>query len=231
MKRTPISLFCISLLFLSLESGFAQKTDTLKVKKQYSIRLGVDIGKPLYSLIDNNKNGFEITGDFRFKKRLYIASEIGYTNKTTEEDYMKFTSKGSYLKLGVNYNAYNNWLDMNNEIFVGMRYGFSTFSQTLNSFTINQNGFYFDEVLNDTPITYDNLSAHWIELLLGIKVETFKNLFLGASVSFNNLINTNDPENFENLYIPGFNKRYLNKSGAGFNYTVSYQIPLYKKVK
>jgi len=231
MKKTHIFLFCISLFFLSHLSGFAQKKDTLKVTKPYSIRFGIDLSKPLTSLIDNDKNGFEITADFRFKNRYYIASEIGYTNKTTAEDYINFTSKGSYIKLGVNYNAYNNWLDMNNEIYVGIRYGFSSFNQTLNSYTINQHGNYFDENINNTPIEYDNLSAHWVELLLGVKVETFKNLFLGASVSFNNLINSNDPDNFENLYIPGFNKRYLNKSGAGFNYTVSYQIPLYKKVK
>lgn len=231
MKRTLIYIFCISLLFLSLERGYAQKNDTLKVKKPYSIRFGVDISKPIFNLINNDKSGFEITSDFRIKNRYYIASEIGYTTKTSSEDYLNFTTKGSYVKLGVNYNAYNNWLDMKNEIFVGMRYGFSSFSQTLNSYSINQFGNYFDTPLNETEIEFDNLSAHWVELLLGVKVETFKNVFLGASVSFNNLINTNDPDNFENLYIPGFNKRYLNKSGAGFNYTVSYQIPLYKKVK
>ncbi|MDO9261707.1 MAG: DUF6048 family protein, partial [Flavobacteriaceae bacterium] len=159
------------------------------------------------------------------------ASEMGYTEKTTSEDFINFTSKGSYFKIGANYNAYKNWLDMQNEIFVGFRYGYSAFSQTINSYTIHQKGFYFDEYFVDNPTKYDNLTAHWAELVVGIKVETIKNLFLGASVSFNSLIKTNDPENFENLYIPGFNKRNLNSSGAGFNYTVSYQIPLYKKVK
>lgn len=232
MKKAHISIFCISLFLLSIGGSInAQTKDSLKVKNPYSLRLGVDISKPIIGVFDNKFSGFEITGDFRFKNRYYIASEVGFTEKTTSEDYLNFTSKGSYIKIGANFNAYNNWLDMKNEIFVGVRYGFSSFSQTVNSYTINQNGIYFDEYFVENPIKYDNLTTHWAEFILGIKVETFKNLFLGASVSFNSLINTDDPKNFENLYIPGFNKRHLNSSGAGFNYTVSYQIPLYKKVK
>lgn len=232
MKKPHILIFYISIFLLSsISTVFAQKTDSLKVKKPYSFRLGLDISKPIIGVFNNDFSGFEITGDFRLKNRYYIASELGYTNKTTSEDFLNFTTKGSYIKLGANYNAYNNWLDMNNEIFVGVRYGFSTFNQNVNSYTINQNGVYFDEFIDQNQIKYDNLTAHWAEFILGIKVETFKNLFLGASVSFNTLIKTEDPENFQNLYIPGFNKRHLNSSSAGFNYTVSYQIPLYKRAK
>ena len=36
------------------------------------------------------------------------------------------------------------------------------------------------------------------------------------------------PDNFDNLYIPGFNRTYNGDYGAGFNYTVSYFLPLYK---
>lgn len=232
MKKTLILKLCISIFLLSIGNEImAQKTDSLKVKKPYSLRLGVDISKPIISLFNKDFSGFELTGDFRIKNRIYLATEIGITNKTTDEDYLNFTTKGSYIKMGVNYNAYNNWLDMNNEIFVGFRYGFSTFNQSINSYIINQNGIYFDEYLIENNLKFDNLTAHWAEFVLGIKVETFKNLFLGTSVSFNSLIKTEDPTNFQNLYIPGFNKRHLNKSGAGFNYTISYQIPLYKKVK
>jgi hypothetical protein len=39
----------------------------------------------------------------------------------------------------------------------------------------------------------------------------------------------NKPSGFDNLYIPGFNRTYDGSFGVGFNYTVSYFIPLYKK--
>jgi hypothetical protein len=58
---------------------------------------------------------------------------------------LNFTTKGSYLKVGFDYNAYENWLDMENVISIGMRYGFSTFSQELNSFKIYNANPYFGE--------------------------------------------------------------------------------------
>lgn len=231
MKKTHIFIFCISIFFLFFGNPInAQKKDSLKIKNPYSLRLGVDISKPIIGFIDQKYTGFEISGDFQLKKNLFIASEMGYIKKTSTEDYIDFTTEGQYLKIGANYNAYKNWLDMRNEIFVGFRYGYSSFSQQLNSYTIFQKGRYFDPTTIFPNENFDNLNAHWAELVLGIKVETLKNLFLGAQVSFNTLIKTTDPDNFKNLYIPGFNNRNLNSIGAGFNYTISYQIPLYKKV-
>ena len=43
------------------------------------------------------------------------------------------------------------------------------------------------------------------------------------------LISNKQPDNFENLYIPGFNRTYNGNFGVGFNYSVSYLIPIYKK--
>ncbi|MDG2432409.1 DUF6048 family protein, partial [Flavobacterium sp.] len=45
----------------------------------------------------------------------------------------------------------------------------------------------------------------------------------------NQLVTNKKPDNFDNLYIPGFNKTYNGSFGVGFNYTVSYFLPIYKK--
>ena len=118
----------------------------------------------------------EILADYRVSKRFFIATEIGYEDETTQEDYTNSTAKGSYIRLGFNYNAYENWLDMNNEIFVGYRYGFSVFDQTLNSYTPNISSTYFP-ANTFTPNTATNLNAHWSELMVGVKAETFKKLW------------------------------------------------------
>jgi hypothetical protein len=39
------------------------------------------------------------------------------------------------------------------------------------------------------------------------------------------------PQNFDNLYIPGFHRTYDGDFGVGFNYTVSYFLPIYKTKK
>lgn len=228
MKQLHTLLFIISLTFGYNLWAQDQAVDTLPQKLPVDLRLGVDISKPITSFLDDNKKGVEITGDFRIYKNYFVAFEGGVDNTTTNEDYLNFTTKGSYLKLGINYNAYENWKGMNNDIFIGFRYGVSLFSQTLNSYTPNAKGTYFIPNTVTANTTFDDLSAHFVELIFGIKAETFKNVYLGASLSFKRILSTKEPENFKNLYAPGFNRIFQNDLGIGFNYTIGYSIPLSK---
>ncbi|WP_298777770.1 DUF6048 family protein [uncultured Polaribacter sp.] len=236
--------YFISFLFLFfIIDGFSQKQkkdtlinskkDTIIYKTSYGVRLGVDISKPVLGIFNSSYSGFEVVGDYRISKNFYAAAEIGFEEETTKEDYTNSTSKGSYIKLGFNYNAYENWLDMNNEIFLGYRYGFSLFEQTLNSYTPNiidpDKTTYFTTNEITTPITATSLNAHWSEFVLGFKVETFKNFYISASVSYKVLMGIKDPENFKTLYSPGFNRVFESNTGFGFNYTLSYLIPFTKK--
>jgi len=222
-------LFFISLLFTISVVNAQQETDTIKRIEVYGIRVGVDISKPIITLIDDNYKGIEFIADGRFYKNFYAALELGYDDKTSIEDYMNFTTKGAYVKIGANYNAYENWIGMTNEIYVGARYGLSFFNQTLNSYTPNIYGTYFISETVETNTLYPDLSAQWIELLIGIKAETLKNLYLGFSFSFNIMTTTKEPYNFKNLFVPGFNHVSLNNLGFGFNYTISYLIPYAQK--
>ena len=118
---------------------------------------------------------------------------------------------------------------MENIISIGLRYGVSSFSQTRNSYQIYNPNHYF----GDSPVVIDGtefkgLSAQWLEVAVGMKTEVFHNIFVGFSFRLNRLISQKQPNNFENLYIPGFNRTYNGDFGVGFNYTVSYFIPLYK---
>ena len=50
---------------------------------------------------------------------------------------------------------------------------------------------------------------------------------MGLSLRLNRLLNDKIPENFDNIYIPGFYKKTENNNfGAGFNYTLTYRLPL-----
>ncbi|MDX6745860.1 DUF6048 family protein [Polaribacter sp. PL03] len=232
----------ICLIFVFAESfSQEQKKDTIIniekdstiFKTNYGLRLGIDISKPIKASFDGTYSGFEIVGDYRIKKNLYLAAEVGYEEEISDEDYTNSTSKGSYIRLGVNYNAYKNWLDMNNEIFVGYRYGFSLFDQTLNNYTPNvsdaENGNYFLADLNSATITSSNLNAHWSEFMLGIKAETLKNFYVSFSVSYKVLMSVKEPEDFKTLFSPGFNRIFETNTGFGFNYTLTYLIPFSKK--
>ncbi len=226
--------FSIALVLLSFSGNAQQKTtakkDSIPPKtERYGIRLGVDLFKLTRSFYEEDYRGLELVGDYRLTRKHYLAAEIGNENKTVDDTQLNFTTKGTYLKIGFDYNSYQNWLDMENIISVGLRYGVSSFSQTLNSYELYNPNHYFDEA----PIVYPNeeykgLSAQWIEVVAGMKAEVFSNVFVGFSFRLNRMISQKQPANFENLYIPGFNRTYNGDFGVGFNYTVSYFIPLYK---
>ena len=175
-------------------------------------------------------DNLELVADYRIGRKWFVAAELGYLENTTDLDNINFTTEGQYIKIGADYNAYENWLDMENLIYVGARYGFSTFSQTLNSGILNADPLFGEQAIN-APVEFTGLNAHWIELVVGIKAELFNNLYLGFSFSGKRMITTKEPDNFKNLFVPGFNRVFLNNSGFGFNYTLSYLIPLYKKAK
>jgi len=235
MKRKLTLLYTISLLLFSTFSIKAQEentkvNDSIIKNNKYGLRVGIDISKPLISLIDNDYSGFEIMGDFRISHRFYIAAELGYDKDKQSESNLESSTKGSYVKIGADFNAYNNWIGMNNAIFTGLRYGFSTFDQELLSYSIYTGDTTFPETTINEPIEYTGLSAHWAEFIFGIKTEVFTNLFISIQLQLKHLVTEDKPENFDNLYIPGFNRTYDHSDfGVGFGYGVSYLIPIYKK--
>lgn len=243
MKHISKFTFSICLVLLSF-AGNAQEElkiqnakpvteaepDSIQPKKErYGLRLGVDLFKLTRSFYEEDYRGLELVGDYRLTRRHYLAAEIGNEDKTVDEEQLNFTTKGTYLKVGFDYNSYQNWLDMENIISIGLRYGVSSFSQTLNSYQVyNPNHYFGDEPVVISGEEFEGLSAQWIEVVAGMKAEVFSNVFVGFSVRLNRLISQKQPDNFENLYIPGFNRTYNGDFGVGFNYTVSYFIPLYK---
>lgn len=220
--------FSLLLVFFAIVAN-AQVKDTTKIAQRYGLRVGVDLHRLAKSFYDKDYQGLEIVGDYRISKKFYIAGELGNEDKTIEDDRFNFTTKGTYFKVGFDYNAYQNWLDMENMLYVGMRYSLSSFNHTLNSYTIYDPTNYYGENTIISGEKFNALTASWLEVVGGIKAKVLHNFYVGFSVRLNYLISDKKPDNFNNLYIPGFNRTYDGKFGAGFNYTLSYFIPIYKK--
>ncbi|CAI8432551.1 MAG: Uncharacterised protein [Flavobacterium sp. SCGC AAA160-P02] len=236
MNHQHMYKFIISFFFLFIVLGVSAQQDNDSIPKDsviyktnYGLRGGVDLSKPIRSLLQDYSSGFEIVGDYRISKKWYLAAELGTEEFTTKEDFTNFTSKGSYIKMGLNFNSYKNWLDMNNEIFIGFRYGFATFNETLNSYQINTGNSILPTETITTPITEDGLTAHWAEIQIGFRAEIHNNIFISFSSSYKIMVSNTNTTNFKIHYAPGFNRIYASNTGFGFNYTISYLIPFRKK--
>ncbi len=228
-----ISLFLLMLVPMTTFSQDKNVKDTLVFKQKYGLRLGVELYKPIRTLISDTYTGFEINADYRLTKRIYLAGEIGTEQINDVTDYLDVTAKGSYFKAGFDYNFYRNWLDMENMIYGGARVGISSFNQTLNSYTIYNTDQYYNEPYTSTQTqAFNGLSAIWAELIVGMKVEVLNNLYVGVNAQLKGRIIEDKPTNFGNLSIPGFNKVFdSGRFGIGFGYNISYLIPIYNKEK
>ncbi len=236
MKMKPtliffISLFCCALSTMAQE-GNENTTDTIPRIEKFGLRVGLDLAKPLRTLVEDGYSGFEIMADFRVTKKFYAALELGNEKKDWIEPNITTKTSGSYAKIGFDYNAYENWLGMENAIILGLRYGFSTFNQELLSYSIYTNNPAFPTEVITTPQEYNGLTAHWAELIVGIKTEIVSNLYLSLNAQLKRKITEDQPETFENLYIPGFHRTYdYSQFGVGYGYSISYLIPIFKKTE
>ncbi|WP_019039353.1 DUF6048 family protein [Psychroflexus tropicus] len=211
---------------------YEQVTDSIFYKDKYGLTVSLDLSRIGQSFWGDDYQGIEIAADYRYSENLYIAGELGNEVSTYNEENLVNETDGSYIKLGVNYNIYDNWIGMTNLIYVGFRYGFATYSQNLQNYTIYTRDDFFEPDVRTVDQTFGNLTASWLELQAGIRVNIFGNFYMGAHVQLKNLVSSTDIPNFDNLYVPGFRRTYDNSSiGAGWGYSISYLIPVYSKTK
>ena len=205
------------------------ENDTIYVKNKYGIRAGIDLSKQIRMLTEEY-SGLSLYGDIKIKERLFIVAELGNDQKTIETENINSKLSGSYIKTGFNYNLYNNLPGLNNEIYVGLRYSQSLFKNELIDYSIyNKDRFWNDQRILEYK-EFDNLKASWIEFVVGFNSEIKNNLFMGLSLRLNRMLKQDIPENFTNLFIPGFNKVTENNNfGTGITYSIIYQIPIIKK--
>ncbi len=210
--------------------------DTTVYKQTYGLRVGVDLSRLLATAFDEDYQGLEFVGDWRLSNKLYIAGELGNEKKTIQENLYEFTSSGSYFKVGVDYNTYGNWYGEQNMITLGGRFAISNFTQSVNDYQLFDSNRYWsaDDFVSGVggPIEFSGRTKSWLEGVVGVKMELFNNLYLGGSVRLGLLLSDPKDEGMWSLFIPGFNKVTDNsRFGVGYNYSLSYLIPLYKKAK
>tara|TARA_B100000768_G_C11275997_1_gene375995 strand:- start:1928 stop:2680 length:753 start_codon:yes stop_codon:yes gene_type:complete len=250
MKKLRIWVFYISILgygFPLLAQEEPKKSsskkevlkDTISPSKKapLSLRFGLDLYRIGLTQFSNDYSGLELVGDFKTSKEFYLAVEIGREETTKQSEQVNFTTYGSYYKLGFDYNMYENLAGLDNQVHLGLRLATSNYRHVLNKYTLLDRTPFWPNSANEITNGFatgkrDDLNAQWLEFVAGFKVQLLKNIYLGLSIRLNRLINDTVPENFDNIYIPGFNQKTdENKFGAGFNYSLTYKIPLYFKKK
>ena len=220
MRR--ISGFIISALLLLSVWCSAQDTVRYPINAMKGIRIGTDLSKPLLPLMFNGERiGLEFSADMHIKGNLFAVAEAGWLSVNLDKKDYHYRGSGFYGKLGVDNNLLKSRRPNSNDIvYVGARYGISVFSHQADKVTIP--GYFWPEA-KDQIIPKTTLSAHWLELLLGVKAEVLKNLYVGLTFRLKFSIVSPKDDYSTPYLIPGYgsgNEGYA----LGLNYYVSYNI-------
>lgn len=217
-----ISGFIISFLLLLPLLCKGQDTIRYPINAMKGIRLGVDISKPFLPLIYHNERiGFEAAADRHVKGNFFAVAEAGWLRVNLDRDAYHYKSNGVYAKIGTDYNLLKSRRPFSNDlVYAGFRYGFSLFNEEADNITIP--GYYWPDVPGQS-IPRHTMTAHWIEMLLGVKAEVLKNFYVGLTFRFKFKIVSPGDDYSTPYVIPGYGNADSGYA-LGINYYLSYNI-------
>ena len=85
MLKSSIS----GLLLFMLCIGYGQDSIP-KYTERYSLRFGVDMSKPIRSVVEDHYKGLELSADYRLTHNLYLAGEAGMEDKRVISESLDF---------------------------------------------------------------------------------------------------------------------------------------------
>jgi hypothetical protein len=187
-------------------------------------RVGFDLSRfMLPAFQSGSRHGWEVQGDIPYKGNWFPTVELGMEWFDDKQQNFHYLSNGIYGRLGVDLNiAKFESLKDHDLVFLGVRYGYSNFNQEAKDiYYLN----YWGGLNTDLPTR--SMSAHWGELVFGMKGQLFSNFFLGWTIRGKfPLFETNDP-NIKPFIIPGLGKT-TGELPVAFTFTVSYRFPIFR---
>lgn len=221
MSIRKIAGSILTVILLSTGSIFGQDS----IPWTRGIRLGCDVSRFTLGEFQPGRKGIEFTIDTEVKSNLYVTLEAGIEGAIRNNDRIRYKSNGYYGRIGFDYNMLklkdSHHKDM---VYVGARYGYYSIEQQTDWYMVPNPLISGDTLVGSIPPA--NLNGHWLEGVFGVKVELFRNFYLGTSMRLRSLIYTKKGANFP-LFNPGYGNG-SKKLNFGLTYTISYQIPFMK---
>jgi len=170
--------------------------------------------------------GLEIGSKLNITNTYFPSFEIGYgiCDHKDANTLIRYKTSAPYLKIGLDYNMLKN-KSQDNRLFIGIRYGFSNFNFSISGPDI------VDPIWKTSePFSYKkiNTTSHWGEVLTGVHVKIWHNIYMGWNIIYKFHIASNNNDISEPYYIPGFGTK-VNNSSWGATYNIVFNLNWGKK--
>ncbi len=189
------------------------------------LTLNVNILDGVTKIFGQTYGNYEIAAELDLHNRFFPVWEVGvgYADNTPEGlNFTYRTHPSLYNRVGMNYNfGYNK--DAMSFFYIGLRYGFSIFSYDIDNIAMESS--YWDES-ETLQMKNQHSWAHWGELLGGLRVQVYKNFYMGWTARYRMVFGYKKNAASEPWFIPGLGPK---SSPFGFTYTVGYRFSFGKK--
>lgn len=237
-------LLCI---LLTTQCGIAQEQNNAEQETRQStkggfapsaVRIGVSLSDIATTLTNPQTLYYGFQADLPIRQFMisidYGQAQLNLENRQTEQTSRNFTysSQGSFFRAGIDANLLKDRATGSNDaqgdvIFFGLKYAHSrqddhiTFRPSTDSIT---NIIYN---ISEVDQSNNNLGAWWLEMNAGVKVEIFKNIFLGYALRYKFFRRFGGRNSLIPYRVPGFGKG--NQENAfSLDYYIYYRIPFSK---
>lgn len=192
----------------------------------------VGIGQGLFS---GNTLSSELSLTANLRNKYLPTLEVGYgTQDEWSENGIHARAKAPFFRIGMDYNVLHKKKEKNSFLYAGLRYGFSPIQFDISNAPLTDPIYggtsenpSFSDIYWGGSVPFEKsmkASLHWIEAVLGVKVQIYKNFNMGWSVRLKYKIGgKNDPYGSPD-YIPGYGKNH--NSNLGMTYSLIYKLPL-----
>ena len=161
------------------------KEKTEKVKPYQGTTIGVEIAGLGNYVLGSDILSSDVMLQANFLNRFLPTVEVGYGKVNTLSDAtdIRYKTAAPFFKVGMDYNFFHNKPHLPGFLFGGLRYGFSSFVYDVDGPTMTDPN-YGGQI--QVPFSYHgfNTTAHWLEIVGGMKVKIYKGFCMGWRVKY-----------------------------------------------
>lgn len=181
------------------------------------VAVGIDLVGPIQRAV-SDYGQYEAMLRLNLKDRYFPVVELGLGSADYKDDVTGITYKTSapFGRIGVDFNILKDKHDKY-RLFVGGRYGFTSFKYDLGSPGITDPAYGSEAAWGATDVKG---SQHWVEAVAGVDAAIVGWLHLGWSVRYRGRITQKSGDIGEPWYVPGYGKSGSSRIGATFNVVI-----------
>ena len=122
IRRSIYGFLCVSLIFGSSLSSYAQADSTIRVG---GITIGIDVSRFFVQIWNPIRGNYEVSLGGDIGKKFSLNGEAGILTTNFDEETYHYESGGTYFRFGFQYNILKRKPNDDNSIFLGLLYGLS----------------------------------------------------------------------------------------------------------